>query len=272
MKTIFKTGFTKQCKKVLGLLILLLMGSCNMFEHDKKSYSQQLKKCLVVVKDQSASVSESAEDIDNQKLWIKKYLKEYFSPESDIIVLMVNSSSSSPVNHKEILWKNTQSEKTDQYKSETDQMLEENKFKMDNLLQFKRNQKRLLELLFSLDNSQRSNQTQIIELLPHFERISKSYSSLDILMLTDAFQESQIRDFGQMSPVSKAQAEQFALVDYQKVLKAFGLPNNVLKKTQSIQVLVPPKTSPETLINIPYYYQEFFSKFGYSNTVNWASL
>lgn len=267
-----KTIFTKQCKKVLLLFILLLISSCHLFEQDKKSDSQQIKKCLVVVKDQSASVSESAEDIEKQKLWIKKYLNEHFSPESDIIVLMVNSSSSSPVNHKEILWKNTQSEKTDQYKSETDQMLEENKQEMNNLLQFKRNQKRLLELVFNPEDSQKSNQTQIIELLPHFERISKSYSSLDILLLTDAFQESQIRDFSQMSPVSKAQAEQFAVGDYKKVLKAFGLPNNVLKKTQSIQVLVPPKTNSELLVNIPYYYEAFFFRFGYKKPIKWDSI
>ena len=143
MKTILETAITKKGKLSVALVFLLLLSSCHLFESEKKSTSSEIKKCLVVVKDLSASISETPKDLENQKKWIKKYLKEHFTSGSDIIVLMVNSCSSSAVNHKEVLWKKNFSQNIEEYKSETDKMLEENKHNLDDNLQLKTNQKKL---------------------------------------------------------------------------------------------------------------------------------
>lgn len=271
MKTISSEFYVQFLVKLVACLsCLILLSGCHLF--DSKQEKLEQKKCLVIVKDRSASIVESDSDVEKQKIWIKRYLKEHFSPPMDFVVLDINSSSSSAVNKNELIWEEQKEEQSTDYQSESDQMLSDNKEEMDNVLQLKRNQKKLLKILFDDQSNSGSNQTQIIEIMPQLGRISKAYDKMHLLLLTDAKQESQIRNFSRSYPASKAQAEQFARADFQKVLKSYSLHPNVLRKVESIQVLVPPKTNQETLVTIPYYFEEFFSKFGYTQTIDWASL
>ncbi|MDD2986122.1 hypothetical protein [Flavobacterium sp.] len=272
MKTILRKGISQNVQLICGFICLLLVSSCDLFESDAKKKHPQLKKCLVIIKDESASISQTETDNQKQRLWLKKYLHQHYEPQEDILVLFINASSSSAVNHKELLWKKSKEQQADEYLSETDQMLKQSQKEMDNNLQFKRNQKQLLELLFDNKTKVPSHQTQIIELMPQLERITKGYDKVELLLITDAFQESPIRDFSKNMPASKAQAEQFAREDFLKISKQFSVNPNLLMNFELIQVLVPPKTNPQTLVNIPYYFDEFFAKFGYSQSVNWASL
>lgn len=270
-----KNQITLEMTKNVILITMLFSAtmsttSCDFFKLQKPT--QISKKCLVIVKDESASIEEDASDIEKQKLWIKNYLHVNFQEETDILLLSVNANSNSAINHQNLMWKKSADKSVTVYESETDQLLYESKKSMENRFQIKKLQKQLLDKLFNKTDVVKSNQTQIIELLPQIDRLTKNHTEIKILLLTDGFQESSLRSFGVTYPNSKKRAEEFAKADAKKIINLFGINNSVLKNVNSIQVLVPPKTNAQKLEITPYYFKQFFSCFAYTGDIEWTSI
>lgn len=262
---------TKNTQKlIVALCSTILLTSCDELSGENSTTPQTTKQCFIVIKDQSASVQDNASDIEKQKLWVKRYLHDNFVPESDLLLLYVNSASNSSMSHSLFEWKYTENTSEDEYQSETDKMLAENSKMLSDRSQAQKIQKSLLEKLFD-PNVQRSNQTLIIELMPELERLTKKFESVKILFLSDLIQESSIRTFSSL-PTSKQQAEHWATIDSKTIKTSFSLNGKVLSKVRSIEVLVPPGTEPQKLVYPPYYFQQFFADFGYNNEIIWSSL
>lgn len=270
-----KNQITLEMTKNVMLIAMLFLAtisttSCDFFK--SKAPQKTSKKCLIVVRDESASIEEDATDVEKQTLWVKNYLHDNFQEETDIFLLSVNSNSNSAINHQSLKWKKSDEKSVTDYESETDKLLNESQQSMENRFQIKKLQKQLLDKLFNTNDLVKSNQTQIIELLPQIDRLTRNFTEIKILLITDGFQESNLRNFGITYPNSKKRAEEFAQTDAKKMMKLFGLNNSVLKNVSSIKVLVPPKTDAQKLETTPYYFKQFFSCFAYTGDIDWTSI
>jgi hypothetical protein len=270
MKNTIIQGITRTV--ILTALILLVsisFTSCDFFKSD--THANQPKKCLIVIKDESASINESEDNKQKQSIWIKRHLKDNFSAGTDILILSVNSASNSAINHQYLLWQKDENQSESEYQSDTDKLLNDSKKATNDRLQLRKLQKQLLEKLFNQSNLVKSNQTQIIELLPQIDKLTREYDQTQMLLLTDAFQESSIRNFNATYPKTKNKAEEFAEADSQKITKLFDVQNDVLKKVISIHFLVPPGTNSQSLVITQYYFQEFFKQYGFSDDIKWET-
>jgi len=259
-----------QFKAVFFLLTLLSLTGCDQSSADQPMEDRS-RKVLVLINDQSASIQQDSVELQHQQLCVKRYLHAHGEPNMDLLLLNVNSNSGSAVNHFLLSWKNSQQQHSGEYRSDTDKMLDESAKASSDNLQVKKLQRQLLDELLAQQGSTRSNQTEILELIPELARLTSDYQSVYILFLSDMISESNLRDFRSRLPSSKNQAEKMALQDAQAIQKSFGLTSKPLAKVTSIDVLVPRSADQRPLVLLPFYYQQFCSEFGFSGQIGWAS-
>jgi len=263
---------TSICNILLLTLGLSMLFSCEMNSEETLETQMSSKKVLVVIKDRSGSIQERSSDKEEQRQWMKRYLHDHYEPETDLVLLYINSSSNSSINSTRFNWKYSDEKPAEEYRSETDQLLDESNKENNNRIQGKKLQSLLLKKLFDESSAAASNQTQILALIPQLDRLTKSYHSVSILMISDMIEESSFRNFSSNPPTSKSNAESMAVKDAQKIRTLFQLTNNPLSKVQSISVLVPARVNPESLTIVPYYFEQLFAEFGYKSAISWSSL
>lgn len=257
---------------IVTFFTAILFSSCN--ENEKASTSEQSSKVMVILNDRSASINNDATDIANQKRWLTKYLNDSLQAQSDIIIMNINSNSASAVNHQNILWdfRNTTPDGGEGSISDTDKMLKESAKVISDRKQMKAIKKQILEKLYADEIGNRSQHTQIIELVPELDKLTKAYNEISIVFISDMFQESSVRNFRFTPILSREQAEEMAEEDFKKLSKQYSLPDDVLSRVHEIQVLVPSKTDAAKLVTTPYYFSKFYALFGFKNTIKWASI
>ena len=263
---------TSICNIMLLVSGLSMILSCEMNSNETLETPISSKKVLVIIKDQSGSIQERSSDKEGQRKWMKRYLHDHYEPETDLVLLYINSSSNSSINQTCFNWKYSDEKLVEEYRSETDQLLDESTKENNNRIQEKKLQSLLLKKLFDEPSAAASNQTQILALLPQLDRLTKSYQTVSILMISDMIEESSFRNFSSNPPKTKQHAESMAFKDAEKIRTSFQLKTNPLSKTQSISVLVPARINPESLTVVPYYFEQLFAEFGYKSTISWSSL
>lgn len=263
-------GFALMAKVVMMVVFVLLITRCGSPKQDPPSdHDPQAPDHVVfVVQDRSGSVERSETEISVQKSFLTKYLQQHFEKPTDIILMGLHTYSGSSVNHRLIPYKTTQKVQ-EEYVSETDKLLQESSEKMEIRKQQKKMESQLFRALFE-EKSEPSSQTAILELLPQISKLSATYASVDIVFLSDMYQESGLRDFDKPSPKTKAVAIEMADADTKEMKRQFSVQEDMLKKVHSIEVLVP-SGNDSKMITVPDYWEKVFRNFGYQNPVNWSS-
>lgn len=259
-------------KKVILTSLVLLVVSCNLFNTKDKTQEAE-KSILIVINDISKSNKCTASEFEKETVWLKKYFHSNFTPYSDVVLMSINNSSGSSLNGKEFLWKSTQAKQQEDYKSETDQMMQNAQEESENIIQMAQTQKMILQELENQFHSESTNQSKIIEMMPQLETIIKNgkYKNAKIILISDMCQSSPRRLITSQNLKSKQEAERLAMLDAMGLQREFSISKSALDKLTSITVLVPTKTN-DTYDILPFYYEEFYGYFGYKKPIIWESL
>jgi len=231
----------------------------------------QGKSAIVVLMDRSGSIAQDQTGLDQQKKWLVKYLNGHLNPGTDVLVMDINSSSASAVNHKDILWRHENETKTEDEQTDSDRIVAESARSANDRKQIRSMKAQLMQILFSAQTA-RSFHTQIIELMPVLQQTLARYDKVSILFLSDMLQESDNRNFLTHPIFDKAQAELMAEHDARKLGKRFGLDPNMLNRVSEIRVLIPTGTDQKMLITTPYYFGRFFALFGFKGQIKWNGV
>ncbi|MDI1254561.1 MAG: hypothetical protein PSV16_00545 [Flavobacterium sp.] len=228
--------------------------------------TSETKDLLIIVTDRSASIKVSSVPNPQEIKILKTYFNKNLKPKTDVLLMNVDSHSGSPVNNEFIYFKQAKKGQTG-FQSDEDKVLEKNLQDMEDRKQVKKMQAIILKKILS--NHQASNNTYLIDILPKISEHSKPYSRVYILFISDMLEDSsriRVKSF-----VNKKSAESKGAIEVMKLIEDYGLNSDALKKVQSVNVLVPANTNPETIINVDYFWQIIFSRLGYRNKVEWQT-
>lgn len=267
-----KTNSISMFKKVILVSLGVLVTSCNLFNAEDKTLKSE-KSVIIIISDASRSIKLTDTEFEKEKVWLKKYFHSNFTAQSDVVLMSIDNSSGSSLNDKEFLWRYPKAKQQDEYKSETDKIMQVSQIQSDNMIQIAQTQKMILQELENQFHSEATNQSKIIEIMPQLEVVIKKgkYDSSKIIFISDMCQSSNKRTFNSQSLQSKQKAEQYALGDAKAIAKEFSLSQIMLQKVSSITILVPTQAN-DTYEVLPFYYEEFYSYFGYKKPIIWESL
>lgn len=275
MKTINEFLFNTQNSMnkiylLLAVCSLLLTGiSCHKKQENNP---KQEKSAIVVVQDLSMSVNPSSSEIAQERKFVKKYLEESMSPNTDLLVMYSNSTSNSAVNNFKIDWKASEKASSG-YQSKSAKMLEESARESENQEQKSAIISKLCKKLFDETPKHKSSHTEIIELIAEFEKLNNQYSNIKVLFISDMVQSSSLADWESSDfPKDKKDAESKAQADTEKLKNRLGLSDSALGKISQFSVLIPASVIKEKTITPQYYYNTLFKNFGYSKPIEWNSL
>lgn len=234
--------------------LLFIASGCDTASEQPKE--EKATTVLVFIRDASQSVRMDADEKTQLEKWLKQYFLEALEPNTDVLLMSVNENSNSVANHQFFRWTFDKQQSADEYKSETDKL-------MDESMKESEDQTQKITLMVSLlkslrkDSLANANRSLIIEMIPEILRLTKDYSSLRIVYYSDMIQEGE-RSFIKTPLRSKSIAESYGKEDANELINQFGIQTQGLKKVKSIQVLLPSNVNPKTLNNIQFYYTSFF--------------
>lgn len=261
---------------LLFITVLCINISCNDSQKERSSKETE-KKLLVFINDKSQSVQTNNVSVDKQKLWIKRYLHEHQSPNTDIWISTIGSYSANPANGYMIKWKNKFSDNSNPgenggFESDEDKMLREVTERNDHQKVFKAGQKEILYHLFEKPEKI-SGLTAILELLPALAAKVKNYDGeADILIISDMVQESPYQNMtrGKFPFTDRNYAEELAAKDWEKLQKDLKCSSNDLASVKSITILVPEAAEEAFLVNVDAYWDYLFKQMGFEGKAEWS--
>lgn len=255
---------------MMSIIISSLFASCNLFTTQKPVVASP-KSLMVIVNDVSKSIHLTDTAVEHQTLWLKKYFSKNLRSQSDVVLLAINSASSSQLNTKWLYSKSPENKKSDDFQSETDSILEASNREYDNRIQKIQLQNLILATLKNQSQHNSADQSEIIELMPLLQHCIKNYNTVNILFISDLYQSSSRRCFNSQMLLSKSVAEEYGLKDAKAMAYEYSLPSALLSQVHSITILVPTKAN-DTYEILPFYYEAFYGFYGFKKPLVWEAL
>lgn len=258
-------------KNFLQIPVLLLsifsVVSCQK-EATKEAPERSL---LVLVKDKSASISQSKAEQEMEIKHLTRYLNQNLIENTDVVVMDINSHSDSRTNTTWFKFKAPRVQESTKVQSESEKELEQTFYLSKVRRTLKVTQKKIVQTMYGTATS--SNQTAIVELLHPISEILKKYDKASICVYSDLIQESDFRDFtkGEWAIPSKAYASDLAKTDFELLRqKSYEID---LSKVTSFDVVTPKNPQNEKYyVSMPYYWDTILGFGKYSGTINWQKL
>lgn len=252
--------------KISVLLLTLSVVSCQK-EASKEATERYL---LILVKDYSASISQSQSEQELEVKHLTRYLNQNLVENTDVVVMDINSHSDSRTNTTWYKFKAPRMQEATRVQSESEKELEQTFYQSKVRRTLKATQKKIIGQMYGTTTS--SNQTAIVELLHPISEILKSYDKASICVYSDFIQESNFRDFtkGEWA-MSKMYATDLAKKDFNR-LQQQGLAID-LSKISSFDVVTPKSPQNEKYyVNMPYYWDTILALGKCTGTINWQKL
>lgn len=249
------------------LLLILSVVSCQK-EATKEAPERSL---LVLVKDKSASITQSQSEQEMEIKHLTRYLNQNLIENTDVVVMDINSHSDSRTNTTWFKFKAPRVQEATRVQSESEKELEQTFYQAKVRRTLKATQKKIVQTMYGTATS--SNQTVIVELLHPISEILKNYDKASICVYSDLIQESNFRDFtkGEWSMPSKSYANDLAKTDFER-LQQQELQIN-LSKVISFDVVTPKNPQNEKYyVTMPHYWDSLLVFASYNGIINWQKL
>ncbi len=249
------------------LLSIFSVVSCQK-ETTKEAPESSL---IVLVKDKSASISQSNAEQEKEIKHLTRYLNQNLIENTDVVIMDINSHSDSRTNTTWFKFNAPKVQEATRVQSESEKELEQTFYQAKVRRTLKATQKKIIEQMYGTTTS--SNQTAIVELLYPISEILKNYHKASICVYSDLIQESDFIDFTKSSWAmpSKAFATDLAKTDFDRLQKQ-GLQID-LSKVTSFDVVTP--NNPENdkyYVLMPYYWDTILGLGKFTGTINWQKL
>jgi hypothetical protein len=250
---------------IATVLLILSLTSCHKEITETTTPERSL---IILMKDKSASVSVA--DVEKETKHLKNYLSQYFSENSDVVVMEINSNSSSRTNAQWFYYKAPKRQESTRNKTKKQEELDEVMYQEKVHKTLQATQKNIISAMYA--ETSPSQETAIVELVIPISEILKDYDKASVLIYSDLIQESGFRNFtkGQWA-MSKAYAVDVATKDFER-LQQQGSEID-LSKISFVDVVTPNNPKNEKYyVNMPFYWDEIFRLGKYNGTIDWEKL
>ena len=251
---------------------ILLLSIFSVVSCQKETTKEAPERSLIVlVKDKSASISQSNAEQEKEIKHLTHYLNQNLIENTDVVVMDIDSHSGSRTNTMWYKFKAPRVQEATRVQSESEKELEQTFYQSKVRRTLKATQKKIIQQLY--DTASSSNQTAIVELLHPISEILKNFDKASICVYSDFIQESNFRDFtnGSWAMPSKAYATDLAKTDFDR-LQQQGYEID-LSKVTSFDVVTP--NNPENdkyYVSMPYYWDTILGLGKFTGTINWQKL
>ncbi|PTT72592.1 MULTISPECIES: hypothetical protein [unclassified Chryseobacterium] len=222
---------------------------------------------FIFVKDQSGSIKTGGEQDHLLKMYLKKLFYTQFKPETDIVLMQVDNFSGAPANHTLFVYEDPKTGETENSgESETVKEFERQGAEKREMTKMEQN---FYKKFFADPSGKKSNRTCILDIIPLIQKQVAGYRNIHLYICSDMLEDSNYRILLGSSMNSRNVAQKMAEEDLAKLENKYGkLPAN-FSTIKSITVIIPQKTYSENVDIIPFYWQQIFTRMGFTGQIKW---